>query len=95
MLPSMAFRDRLWRVDDWFRPVTADGTMPSRRKAVTPRDRVWMLTFLIAASLGMTALFLRVDAGRAFAMAGGLMGLSLVQVVNLYRTRSVGFRLRR
>jgi hypothetical protein len=50
-----------------------------------------MLSLLILASVVVTVLFLRADAGRAFAMSGGLIGLSLVQVVNLYRTRSVGF----
>lgn len=95
MLPHMSLRDRLWKVDDWFRPVAPDGTMRSRRRAVTPRDRLWMLLFLIVASLVVGALFLQLDAGRAMAMSSSFIGAAAVQLVNLYRTRSIGFSGRR
>ncbi len=54
-----------------------------------------MVAFLLVASLVLGVLLLRLDTGRAFAMTGGVMGVALVQVVHLFRTREVGFSLRR
>lgn len=89
----MATGGRAWRLDDWFRPVRRDGTMPSGQRAVTPRDRLWMLAFLVVGAVIVLVLFLRFDAGRAFAMSGGFIGVAAVQLVNLYRSRATGFGL--
>ena len=83
------------RVDDWFRPVNADGTMAARRRPVTPRDRRFMLGYVLVGLLALAVVFLRFEPGRAFAISGGIIGMVLVQVVTLCRTRAAGFGARR
>lgn len=53
-----------------------------------------MLASLMIGALVVLCLFVWLDAGRAFAMSGGFMGVAAVQLVNLYRTRGTGFGLR-
>lgn len=91
----MTQHHRGWRVDDWFRAVNADGTMPARRRPVTPRDRRFMLGTVVVGLLALTVIFLRFDVGRAFAISGGILGIVLVQLFSLARTRAVGFSARR
>ena len=67
----------------------------ARQRAVTPRDRLWMLAFIMIGALVVLGLFVRLDAGRALALSGGFMGVAAVQLVHLYRTRATGFGLRR
>jgi hypothetical protein len=69
--------------------------MARDRRAVTPRGRLWMLAFLLVGTGIVVAIFFRFDAGRAFAMSGGFIGIGLVHLVSLYRTRATGFVLRR
>ena len=90
----MSLRGRLWSVDDWVRPVAPNGRVSSGR-TVTPRDRLGMLGFLVVAVLVVTTVLVRSDPGPALAMSGGFMGMAVLQVVNLYRTRAVGFGLRK
>ena len=91
----MSVPGRLWRVDDWFRLVRPDGTIPTRpRREVTPADRLRMLVFLALCLLVIAVLFLRYE-GRVVPLGGGFVGLAIGQAFTLYRTRSVGFGLRR
>lgn len=89
----MGLSGRVWRVDDWFRPVAPNGTVSSGR-VVTPRDRLGMVVFLAFAALVVAGVFVTFDAGRAFAMSGGFLGIAVMQLLNLFRTRRVGFGTR-
>lgn len=90
----VASRGRLWTIDDWFRPVAPNGTLSSGR-VVTPRDRLGMVGFVAVAALVVAVAFVKFDASRAFAMSGGFMGIAVLQLVNLFRTRHVGFGIRK
>ena len=91
----MTNRRRGRRIDDWFRPVNADGTMSNGRRQVTPRDRRFMWGTVLLGLLALTAIFMRFDTGRAFAVSGGIIGVMLVQLFILGRTRGVGFSTER
>ena len=53
-----------------------------------------MLAFLSIAALVVVAVFMQFDTGRAFAMSGGFLGMAILQIVKLLRTRDVGFGVR-
>lgn len=100
----------MWRLDDWFRPVHPGATMPDgatrepavlpalsrapgRRRETTPRDRLLSVIFLSALWLFLAYASLRYHWGARLAAAS--VGPTVVQLVVLYRSRSVGFGWRR
>lgn len=92
----MSVRGRLWGLDDWFRPVRPDGTIPARgSRQVTPRDRLGMLAFILIGALVIPALLLLFGVGPVMGLVGAIIGVAVGQAVNLYRTRHVGFGIRR
>lgn len=85
---------RMWRVDDWFRPVQRDGT-PRVPRVPTVRDRRFSAGLLVVA---VAALIILAATGSENVLSaiprGGLvpLGYAVVQVVFLVRTRHLGWR---
>ncbi|MCU1674094.1 MAG: hypothetical protein JWN77_2207 [Frankiales bacterium] len=80
------------RFDDWFRPYPRDGSAGPRRPR-DGRDRVWSLAMLLA-MLASTAFYAAAVHPRSDGIGRGLLpiGLALVQLVFLFRTRHLGWR---
>lgn len=90
----MSAQRRMWRVDDWFRPVRSDGAPRARRVPTAMDRRLSLLGLALAAAL----LFVLAATTSARILAvipqGGLLplGYAMAQVVFLVRTRHLGWR---
>ena len=79
-----------WRLDDWMRPVRG-GRYGGSRRPVTGRDRRWMVATLVTCAVLVAGTVAVAGPGRGLSWTGGLIGVSLVQAVSLYRSREVGW----
>ena len=80
------------RFDDWFRPSRRDGS-PMPRRERDGRDRLWSLVTLLTmlAAIGFYVATVH-PVSDALRRAFFPIGLSLVQVVFLVRTRHLGWQ---
>jgi hypothetical protein len=85
---------RMWRVDDWFRPVRPDGT-PRPPRVPTVKDRKLSAGGLVVAVVLLVILAATTSANVVSVIPrGGLLplGYAVAQVVFLVRTRHLGWR---